>query len=62
MLELEPEVGQEEEEEEEEVRSVLFHSKIVLYLQIEDGEASRRLACVDLNWDIISVGFMNSDG
>ena len=32
MLELEPEVGQEEEEEEEEVRGVLFHSKIVLYL------------------------------
>lgn len=26
-------------------------------VQIEDGEATRRLACVNLNWDIISVGF-----
>ena len=42
-----------EEEEEEEVVCVLQDDNV----QIEDGEATRRLACVNLNWDTISVGF-----
>ena len=48
LLQQEPE----EEEEEEEVCVSQENN-----LQIEDGEATRRLACVNLNWDIISVDF-----
>ena len=40
-----------EEQEEQEVVRVYKENNV----QIEDGDATRRLACVNLNWDIISV-------
>ena len=39
------EVEEEKEEEEEEEEEIL------------DGDATHRLACVNLNWDIITVNF-----
>ena len=47
-----------ESSSESEEESILETVPIEKEEEIEDGEATHRLACVNLNWDVVTVRFL----